>query len=494
MILLSIAGWICLFALCENKFIEVNNEGNESSSCCTEGTCLCSSLFKAFLHVENNTVINITSSVSLHNLSRIGSETLLNNVTITGNRITVACNNSGSFACVYCHNVVIQGITWDQCGDPNNPNISHAVGFGVAINVSILGCTFQHSKGCFALLIPLSSGFVEIHDNKFLFNHATNFTLCYKRLHGSLAIISGNHDVRQNVSVSINETLFYQNGVPTDSTLICFLFTEQVVKFHIENTIVSTSVGLGGNFMFDDISSNVIMQLTNVTFYNNSNGGSIIRIVGHLVSILADSCSYAHNINGLLKLEISGIISYIILYKLTVIGNKETFMDDDPAANSNNINQGSGILISSSCMYSSINISYCNIQDNSGGKSIVFMEHNLLLNAPMVSIVSSNFTNNVGSTLYLSGYTVQFGGHVLFMNNSADRGAAMYLDQGSQIAIKESSTIIFIKNAVSQEGGAIFIEMSFGCPESGNVFTNLADSSTVAFINNSAKNAGNYLF
>ena len=84
------------------------------------------------------------------------------------------CNNNGIFVCLYCSNVVIQGITWDQCGDPSHPSLTIAIGFAAAINVSIVRCTFQYSKVCTVLFLPLSSGFVKIHNNRFLFNHVTN--------------------------------------------------------------------------------------------------------------------------------------------------------------------------------------------------------------------------------------------------------------------------------------------------------------------------------
>ena len=504
MVLLSIAGWICLFALCESKYIEVNNEGNVNSSCCIEGMCLCGSLFEAFRHIENNTMINITSSVSLNDVTHIGLEAL-NNITITGNKVTVECNNTGVFSCRYCSNVVIQGITWDQCGDPTHPIFIHAIGFRVAMNVSIIGCTFQHSKVCHTVLLPLSSGFVEVRNSRFLFNHVTDLSHCDGELYSSLAIVDGEHDVLQNLNVSISGTSFYQNGVvgytkqssriSAGATLFGLLTTQNIVKFHIKDSTISTSYGLGGNFIFSNISK-VTIHFTNMTYYNNSKGGSAVSITGNSSEsfFLADSCSYAHNINGSLKLSLRVYNSHITLYELRFVGNIGTFMDNDPLASSNSIGQGSGILILSFCLNSSIiKISLCNVKDNIGSKSIVYVENKPLI-TQMTSIASSHFSSNIGSALHISGSTVQFNGHVLFMNNSAERGAAIYLDQGSQIVIKENSSIKFIGNTASQQGGAIFIKLSFGCPHRGIVFTELVNGSTVSFINNSAESAGNSVY
>ena len=57
------------FTLCQSKLIEVNSEGSDSNNCCIEGACLCGSLFKALLHIENDTVITITSGNSQNHVT-----------------------------------------------------------------------------------------------------------------------------------------------------------------------------------------------------------------------------------------------------------------------------------------------------------------------------------------------------------------------------------------------------------------------------------------
>ena len=179
-----------MFMFCENKVIEVNNEGNDRTSCCMQGMCLCASLFKALQQIENNTVINITSPlVTLHSSTEMGSGNL-DNITITGNGATVACNNSAILTCFYCNNIVIQETTWDQCGNSNHPSYIYAIGFVNVTNISILACTFQFSKVCKTVILDpsLSSGYIEIRDSRFLFNCVINSSQCVG--YGSLAITS----------------------------------------------------------------------------------------------------------------------------------------------------------------------------------------------------------------------------------------------------------------------------------------------------------------
>ena len=228
--ILAIGCWILLFTLCQSKHIEVNNKGNDSSSCCIEGTCLCGSLYEALLNVENDTVINITSSlVILHNATHMETK---NNITIISNGATVTCNDSGSLDCLYCSNVIIKGITWDQCGDPNHPHIHYAIGFGITINVSIIACIFQYSKVCIVVAVyQLSSGILQVHNSRFLFNHIVNLSQCTGAgLYATLLINDGEYRGIQNSHVSIRGTLFYHNAVPyvqqdndiiTSGTLFC---------------------------------------------------------------------------------------------------------------------------------------------------------------------------------------------------------------------------------------------------------------------------------
>ena len=105
---------------------------------------MCASLSTALQYIDNNTMINITSSyVTLEESVKLGSGKLTN-ITITGSNVTIICNNSGSVYCESCDNMMIEGITWDRCGDPSGTNIA-GVTFNGTSNISLVNCTFQHS-------------------------------------------------------------------------------------------------------------------------------------------------------------------------------------------------------------------------------------------------------------------------------------------------------------------------------------------------------------
>ena len=50
------------------------------------------------------------------------------------------CNNTGGVSCTNCSDVVIEGITWDQCGDPDLKGLAYPKAYGGLnfTNVTIL--------------------------------------------------------------------------------------------------------------------------------------------------------------------------------------------------------------------------------------------------------------------------------------------------------------------------------------------------------------------
>ena len=85
--------------------------------CCIYGNCSCPSLYTALANLTSNTLINVTTDVVLSSIIPLVD---LANIKITGhNDPTVNCHNSGGLHFVSCHNCIVNGITWDRCGDTN---------------------------------------------------------------------------------------------------------------------------------------------------------------------------------------------------------------------------------------------------------------------------------------------------------------------------------------------------------------------------------------
>ena len=473
--ILAIACWICLLTFCQSKVIEVIREGNDSIDCCTEGKCGCASLLKALQNITSNTVINITSSVSLHSIIQIGDVYPVSNTTIIGNGITVTCNNSGNIAFINCSNISIQGITWDQCGVPTIPYLNYVVAFNATGNVAIRECTFQHSKVCQVVLFNPVSEAIVVEHSRFLFNVVVNSSLC--EYVASLSVFSEYNDL---IHINITETLFYQNGVldyGNNFTLYCYLNSTQQIVIYMENLNISASLGVGGNFTCFS-RTDIYMYLTNVTFVNNSNEGLYILMDSYQCATLDISSSvFASNANGALSIDIFGESSNVVLNGTMIKGNK------------GNVEPVMWILLYTYADNEPYPVMYnCTINDNVGEKTgIVYV-----YSSTLYTVASCSFTNNSGTVLHVSETKIAFYNLVQFANNKAQRGAAMYLEHGSQIIIN-NSTLEFIENFAERWGGAIYIQLPFDCT-CDDVFLNKSNNFNVSFINNSAGITGNSVY
>jgi len=507
--ILAVIGWICLFTLCQSKVITVNNKGHNRNYCCKKGLCLCSSLVDALTHLDDNTLVNITSQlVTLDTNAPMSSKTL-NNVTVLGNGTTVMCNNKGSVTCRHCSNIILEGITWDQCA---NNNFVLGIGFAYASNITISMCTFQYSTACVSALFIMTSGFIDVHKCQFLFNHASINPNCYTQEYTDYNAlhITTDGSATDTISVYINETLFHNNGMfnLADNpyrTIFVMLAQQSEILLYVNNSTISASGGLGGYFALQN-SGKIIIFFNEAIFKHNKHGGCEIRTVDIVSNnILISSSIFAYNINGSLKLTIHQASPIFLIHRysqvhlnnLTILGNKGTF-GTDSFIGSNTIGQGTGILLWFNSLIVYVKISFCNIINNLGGdSSIIYIEDdigNKEIEYYNITIVSSNFTNNYGPALYLSNCHLTFKGHSSFSNNTAQSGSAIYFAYNSQISIDDDSTIEFIRNLAFLYGGAIYVDLPLKCLYQGITFTHLPSNSHLFFTNNLAGITGSSLY
>ena len=147
---------------------------------------------------------------------------------------------------------------------------------------------------------------------------------------------------------------------------------------------------------------------------------------------------------------------------------------------------------------SNIQIVNAHFDQNIAGSSVVYITHSKSKQSIYqlkLHVNTSMFTNNVASSLHLPGCDVKFSGVLLFKNNIAEKGGAMYLDQGTMVTIKNEANIQFIANTATLNGGAIYVDLlcdyliGYTNTFSHGKFSNYS----AIFINNSARVAGNSL-
>ena len=138
-------------------------------------------------------------------------------------------------------------------------------------------------------------------------------------------------------------------------------------------------------------------------------------------------------------------------------------------------------------------LSKCKFDNNIGGESIVHArgpishETNVIIAQQMV-LENSIFSNNKGTAVYSIIPQYKIIQNVLFINNTANSGAAVYFEELHFMILDDG--IQFINNSVVQKGGALYFNLATGyC----NVFiSSLNEEAT--FINNSADIAGNSIY
>ena len=136
----------------------------------------CSSFDYVLAHLQSGDYVNVISnSFSLLTMLELNN---INAIAIRGQADTIImCNNTGGVSCNNCTNLVIEGITWDQCGDYQRKDIYGGLNFHVISNFTVQNCTFQHSK-LRALSITSPSGFIHIINSQLLYNANSDIITC----------------------------------------------------------------------------------------------------------------------------------------------------------------------------------------------------------------------------------------------------------------------------------------------------------------------------
>ena len=593
---------ICLIILTSqcvhSKVININSDnGTISTECCVHGACVCSSLYTALANITSYTMINITSkSVALINATRMGSGNLTN-ITITGSNVTIMCNNSGNVYCESCDNVMIEGITWDSCGDPNGAQ--SGVTFNGTSNFILKNCTFQHSQVSAVSLLEVSK-YVFIQHCYFLSNIPMQHIVNY---HGTVSITRlKSHLHNLSLTIRICESFFYNNryhlnatgsvsrsslniDIEESSTINCnfimekttFMYNENAVKLafyvlklvniQLSEILVVNNSGLGGEiaagitFISLCESSNVIFSVMSSNFYSNCGGDLYYSTVGNIISFTLNESNFTDGKPAVDSAIMSIIcdaetISKITFYKVQFNNNVIPIPEIgliNGIAGAVSISSQSGdveinlymvdfisnqylahgalciLLVGSDDNYCKISVKECKFMSNiSPANGVVLYVYTVffddvevqiertLFDQNMASIsvvyiaqesyitqddnirvdlIASSFTNNVASSMFLSASDLQLSGVLLFENNTAENGGAMYLNQGSTVTINDEATVQFVANKATLNGGAIYVD--FRCDNSKNDvntfdFTSLNYSAI--FVNNSAAIAGNSLY
>ena len=311
-----------------------------------------------------------------------------------------------------------------------------------------------------------------------------------------------------------NSSLLVSNSIFTNnigSALLWFIEGEDKTEILISN---SNFTNTSSQLEFDNDNSAV----ATIQLLSSGHNSVLITLVDVEIShswILAASADYSEN-GGSASLYI-GFLDADIMYAVEINLTRVRLMSNTYLKNtggavyiqySNYISQsnltieeceffnntslrGAALCIEKySYKESTFTIIASKIYQNTADDSVIYIDSKSPQNIITVIVKLCNFTNNIGSSIHLLECNL-FCENVTFANNSADNGAALYIDQGTFVTFDEGGTTQFINNSAVEHGGAVYIYLVYNCfspPFSYN------DSSVVLFVNNTAKISGSSLY
>ena len=495
-------------------------------TCCIHGKCSCPSLYNALANLTSNVLINITTDVTLFSIISLVD---LANITITGhNNPTVNCNSSGRLEFISCHDCLIEGTNWKECGtkDVNdNENGSPVIQFCNSSNITFRNCTFED---CVGQVIVLSAmlGNVSICYCNFLSNNQ------YSHHGTTIFYISPNFS---NNSLLISNCAFYCNEGAT--SIVYFGQSSPVylehAKFHnnkgvpiyLENQQLNIAGSAefyhniaenGGGIVISDHSSVVFHKNAKISFKNNTannNGGAIFLTNHSSVMFKEHLTCYNLQINRAIMVFYNNIArnggamyaenSHVIFGESAEVELSRNKAKQVGGAvcivQSTMIFEGNSTTVS---LNDNNNVAVSIIEDSNitfAGTSNIKFNDNIAQNhgGAGMAVNNSTVTFKEDSTLTFNGNRAIDGGALTFKNNSfvmIDKNSNLIFNNNiakyfgaveisnSKVKVEGNSKLTFNGNKAYRNGGAISIH-----DKSSLIF---AGTSTVKLTDNSAQGNG----
>ena len=425
----------------------------------------------------------MTSNITIESVNNIVIKSQIN--------ATIRCANPVKLCFVSCSNVIIEGITWQECG---------GLQFHSSSNTTIQDCCFHNSTRQ-AVVMSEVSGDAYIKNCQFLSNvysgHGSAIQYSYR------AAIQYSYWAGTNPSpeFSINNCSFTSNGPSTSVVYIASSSSSFYPVLLLQDSVLANNNGVpiylsnvhgkvlgtvlikhntarsgGGIFSF---SSSIEFNNCRVHFNNNS-----VRGIGGAVYLSNSELAFGLNTsvrfeNNTARVIAGGIYSY---------GESSiTFFNNSVVNFRNNIagTRGGAVYARHYSYILITDTSSVKFDGNSarvaGGAIAAYGYLNIKFDGNSSVRFSNNVVRSKGGAIFITECSMLFEGNsaVDFHSNNASYGPAIY--SHSDVFIDKNSVVTFLNNGDGFYGGAIFLN-------EGHLFA--YGDSTVTFYNNTGTYGG----
>ena len=505
---------------CERVITVFGKHDQDESQRSSQNNGQYTSLLYALNQLQSNDCVDIVSTpASLHEIIMLRN---INGVTIRGwDNTIVMCNNTDGIHCLNCNNIVIEGITWDQCGDPQKKTVKGGIFFNNGSNLVIKSCTFQYSKVRTLSLVTIS-GFVYIINSYFVSNADNDAITCFTGPNGYKhcttinytstggVLIKSTTKDGKNTDIHIDSCVFNANGHfgnVKDSNITSSIISPEIsygaglsikvlepeilVNVTIRNASFSSNRGSSGARAYIRIAgTNPNVILTGLKFYNNSvvkfyDNASALRVFygnynNSKQSLFSMSfCDFFDNHGG------RNMVSYVVVGEPSLVSVSHcTFL--------NNWDFGTALVELNMRSNSILSISSLNFSANTGRGVIVYLHmHSINISALLLNI---NIVKNIASSVYKrrgmififishDNSTIRFSRVNATNNYFCSNGGGIYIfgtfPMTCQLYFQDS----YFKNNVGFGSGSV-IYSSLTCKIDTTYFISIVNST---FINNKGK-------
>ena len=506
----------------DNKNFFASGSGDNNLMCCIYGNCSCNSLDYALANLTSNFLINVMTDVLL---SLLVNASNLENVSIIGhNNPTVNCTSAGGLHFNFCHNCIIQGITWDGCGTETKPGIK----LNNSSDIAIESCYFQYSKGP-AVVLSGASGHVNISHCNFAHNynygghgtaihysssnHVTNDLQLFLTI-SNCSFTSNKHAKSlvyiENIKSKYNDNITFQNIKVCHNQGVSIYVVNQNIYLLGKILFRNNTAENGAGIFMKDYSTIIFGKHSDVAFIQNSaySRGGAVFLRNHSNIIFDQNSVSTFNGNdatgGTIYSEVSSNVTFQANCEVTFGSNSvkccgsAIYTSDSGHVT---FTGNSKVSLTNNEVYRY----YYGIADNGGtiyskhshvsfeGNSITLFRDNIAYSGPGGAIFSEDSTTSFkeNSTTEFINNTAVYGGAIecyrcsmsfeensntKFSNSNAIQGGVMYCWYSS-VSFEENSVTEFTSNTAREYGGAII---------SVNSSISFEENSTTEFTNNIA--------